>query len=416
MSRKTKSKKREPATELLDLESMEDDVSEITPSLEDPSTEEAAAEAQLSRFAWLGRFDWQTVGVVLGVKAVVLICGGITYQILANERVFSFYRLLEIWNRWDGLRHIRIADSGYTNTGEFRADLVGFPLYPWLVRAFSYVFQDTLVSSYIVSALASVAAGILIYRLTRVDEPETVARNSLWFLLIFPTSYYLHVNYNESLFLAVTLGCFLAARQKRWVLAGILGIFVCMSRLNGLVIIPALMVEAFQQYRADRRLNWQWAFIAIMPLGLGVHMLANYSVAGDPLAFITVGREMFYKSFAPPWRGIIDVFNSMWRTPSSAMIVGVQEFFFIVLGFICIVFSAFLLRPAYTVWIGLNWLMVTCVGFILSVPRYTLSFFPIFILFAKLGKRPVWYSMISVWSLLLMAFFISEYVRGHWTY
>ena len=41
------------------------------------------------------------------------------------------------------------------------------------------------------------------------------------FLLIFPTAYFLHIGYTESLFLALVLGSFLAARTDRWWLAGL---------------------------------------------------------------------------------------------------------------------------------------------------------------------------------------------------
>ncbi|MEO6050699.1 MAG: glycosyltransferase family 39 protein [Pyrinomonadaceae bacterium] len=389
---------------------------ELRPERNDVSTQVEPPVA-LQANSLLRQIDWQIVGIVLGIHAVVMIYGAAAYQLLFNERVKGWHGLLAMWNRWDALRHVRIAEVGYTNVGDARADLVGFPLYPWLVRLFSYVFQDTQLSAFIVSGLATIAAALLLHRLTRLDEPDTVARNSVWFLLIFPTSYFLHINYNESLFIAVTLGCFLAARQKNWMVAGIIGIFVCMTRLNGLVIIPALMVEALQQYRETRRVNRQWAYIALIPLGFIVYLLINRHVTGDLFAFLTIGREMFFKALAPPWIGINSLYTGMWaEPPSGAVMTGVQEFFFTVLSFICIFFCAWLLRPAYTVWIAGNWLLFTSVGFILSVPRYTLTLFPIFILFAKLAQRPVWYSVITVWSLMFLAMFIGQFVRGPWAF
>jgi hypothetical protein len=96
--------------------------------------------------------------------------------------------------------------------------------------------------------------------------------------------------------------------------------------------------------------------------------------------------------------------------------VGVQEFVFIMLGAVCTIASAFLLRPSYTVWMAGNWVLITSVGFIISVPRYTIVMFPIFILFAQLAERRFWHSVITVWSLLLLAFFIGEFIQGHWAF
>lgn len=361
--------------------------------------------------------DWSLVGIILAVKGLILLFGVQAYLTLTNQPLNSWYGWLEIWNRWDSLRHIRLAQIGYTGIGSDRADLIGFPLYPWLVRLFAFIFQDYLISAFIVSGLALIAAGLLLHKLVLADFSDSVARNSVWFMLIFPTSYFLHINYNESLFIALVVGCFLAARCDYWLLAGILGIFLCLTRLNGLVIIPALMIEAFLQYRVSRSWQMQWLWILIIPIGFGIYLLLNQQVAGDPLAFMAIGKENFQKSLSPPWNGIIGVYNSMWNPDvATAQIVGVQEFTFVILGAVCTIACGFFLRPSYTVWMVGNWFLFTASGFILSVPRYTLAMFPIFILFAKLAERRFWHSVISIWSLLLMALFIAKFVQGHWAF
>ena len=66
---------------------------------------------------------------------------------------------------------------------------------------------------------------------------------------------------------------------------------------------------------------------------------------------------------------------------------GRQELIFITLGFVGAVVSWVKLRPVYSVWITLNWLIVTSVTFIASVPRYTLVMFPLHLLFAQLAAK-----------------------------
>lgn len=183
-----------------------------------------------------------------------------------------------------------------------------------------------------------------------------------------------------------------------------------------MVIVPALLVEAFQQYKVSRRWQWQWLWIIVAPLGFGIYLLINKHVTNDAFAFIAIGRENFYKSFSAPWTGIRYVYSLMWSSPSHAQMGGVQELVFITLGAAATVACCFLLRPAYTVWVAGNWLLFTTVGFILSVPRYTLILFPVFILFAKLAERPFWHTVITVWSLLFLALFISQFIQGHWAF
>ena len=370
----------------------------------------------IARQQWQN-LDWSLVWTILAVKVVILVFGVQTYRALANKPIDTWYGWLEIWNRWDSLRHTRLAQIGYTGVGSDRADLIGFPLYPWLVRLFSIIFQDYLVSGFIVSGLALIAAGLLLHKLVLADFSDSVARNSVWFLLIFPTAYFLHINYNESLFIALAIGCFLAARQERWAIAGILGALCCLTRFNGLVITSALLMEVLLQYRISRQWKWQWLWLLIVPLGFGIYLLINQQVTGDAFAFMTIGSENFQKSLSAPWNGIRGVYDLMWSPEiSHAQMGGVQEFVFIVLGAVGTIVCGFLLRPSYTVWMAGNWILFASSGFILSTPRYTIVMFPIFILFAKFAERRVWYSVITVWSLLFLAFFITKFVQGHWAF
>jgi hypothetical protein len=96
--------------------------------------------------------------------------------------------------------------------------------------------------------------------------------------------------------------------------------------------------------------------------------------------------------------------------------IGVQELFFIILGFICAVAAWLRLRPAYATWITGNWFLVVSASWLLSMPRYTLIMFPIFILFALVAHNRLWYSLITIWSLLFFALFASLFVWSKWAF
>ncbi len=117
----------------------------------------------------------------------------------------------------------------------------------------AYFSKSYLAAGIIVSGIASVVAAILLRRLVQLDYPASVAMRSVWFFLIFPTAYFLHVGYSEGVFLALAFACILAARVERWWLAGGLGAFCWMTRAAGVVLVPALAVEATQQYWLKRR-------------------------------------------------------------------------------------------------------------------------------------------------------------------
>ena len=215
----------------------------------------------------------------------------------------------------------------------------------------------------------------------------------------------------------LTIGCVLAARTGRWMLVGLLGALACLTRAPGLVLVPALLIEAGHNFWITRRWNWQWLWIAIVPLGFGGYLFLNYHVAGDPFAFLPIRKQFYYISLAPPWTGLREATRSLNFNPSQAQIVGMQECLFIVLGFVCTTVSWIKLRPIYSMWMTGNWLLVTSVSFVSSVPRYTLTMFPIFFLFAMLARRRLLVLVtLTVWSLLYLALFASLFAWGRWAY
>jgi hypothetical protein len=347
---------------------------------------------------------------------VVFLYAGQSYQALADQRVDGVYGWFELWNRWDALNYQKLAVHGYSAVGDMRPTMVFYPLYPWTIRLVAIVLNDYLLSALLVSTLASIVAGILLYRLVQLDFSRATATLAVWFLFIFPTSYFLHIGYTESLFLTLALGCVLAARTGRWLMAGVLGALACLTRATGLILVPALLVEAGHQYWSTRIWNWQWLAAAIVPLGFAGYLLLNYHVAGDPFAFISIRQEFYFISPAPPWTGVREAIGSLNRTPSQAQIIGMQECFFIALGFVCTVVSWIKLRPVYSVWMTGNWLLVMSVSFVVSVPRYTLTMFPVFFLFAILARRRLWLVVITVWSLLYVALFASLFAWGRWAF
>ncbi|HYY99276.1 MAG TPA: mannosyltransferase family protein, partial [Pyrinomonadaceae bacterium] len=305
---------------------------------------------------------------VLGVKALVFLYAAQAYMVWKNERPGSLYECLSIWNRWDAPHYLDIAAAGYVSSGVEARWIVFYPLYPWLVRAAALFVRDEFAGALLVSALASIAAGVLLRRLARLDESERIARASVFFMFVFPTSYFLHIGYTESLFLALALGTFIAARQRRWPLAGVLGALACMTRANGLALVPALAFEVWGEYRATgRRMSARWLWALVPAAGFVVYLLINWQVQGDPFAFLRAQDEYWYRTFAWPWDGLA----ASWRTAgvdraSEALMVGWQELLFVLLGLGLTVWTWLRMRASYAAWMTCNWLLWSCTKFVLS--------------------------------------------------
>jgi hypothetical protein len=363
--------------------------------------------------SFLSREDWIVVGWVMAIKLILFYFGAMSYAVLWDKYVTSPHQWFEIWDQWDFGYYQKIAEFGYSRNDGSTAF---YPLFPWLMGLVTYISKSYLAAGLIISGIASIIAAILLRRLVRLDYPAGVAMRSVWFFLIFPTAYFLHVGYSESLFLALALACLLAARIQRWWWAGVLGAFCWMTRGVGAVLVPTLIVEATQQYWAKRCWNRQWLWIAVVPVGFAVYLFINLHVAGNPFAFLQTRKISFEQSFALPSVGIRQALWALYPTPREAEMVGVQELSFAALGFICTIVSWIKLRPIYAMWMTASLALFISVNFLQSIPRYTLTMFPIFILFALLGRNPFWAGVITVWSLLLFTLFAVLFARGEWAF
>lgn len=380
-------------------------------------------DARLGRWldTRLGRWlDARTVALVLGFKALVLLVGVQAFVFAQNRWPASLYDCFDIWNRWDAPHYLDLAREGYVSEGVEARWIVFYPLYPWLVRAASYLTADEVLGAFLVSALASVAAGLLLYRLARLDESEDAARAAVFFMLAFPTAYFLHIGYTESLFLALALGSFLAARSRLWWAAGLLAGLAAMTRVNGLLLLPALVFEARAEYLESGRRPGPlgWLSLGLIPAGFGVYLAINWWVLGDPRAFLDAQSQHWYKSLTWPWVGVTEAWRSLLgRAPAEALLVGAHELLFTLLGLGLTVWAWLRLRASYAVWMTCNWLLWTSTKFILSVPRYTLVLFPAYILLARLAAaRKAWGALITASSLLLLALFAARFAQGLWAF
>ena len=364
----------------------------------------------------VGRGDTgRIVALAVLVKLLVLWLGIQAFIVFTNEPLPTPHQWLEIWNRWDAPHYLDLIDHGYSSTGEERYWIVFFPLFPWLARASNVLFGDPLASAFFVSTIASIVAAVLLYKLARVDDDESDSRDAVWFLLIFPTAYFLHIGYTESLFLALVLASFLAARRGKWAAAGVAGAFASLARVNGLLLVPALAVEALVEYRRTRKFNAAWLWIALAGLGFVGYLILNKQVTGDFFTFQRHQREHWNRVLSMPWVSMGQAWTGIWvRTPSDSIMVGWQELLFTLIAIAATVWAAIRSRASYAVWCALNVLLWTSTGLLLSAPRYALTLFPMFFWFAR--SRGLTRAAITAWSLLWLAMFASLFVQGKWAF
>ena len=357
------------------------------------------------------------------IIVVVMILGSyllsyVSYESLLNKPAPS---LLSVWNNWDSPHYLDIAENGYRGYGdEMWIRIVFFPFYPFLIWIFAFVLKSYKLSALVVSNIAYAVACFYLYRLVLKRYDGDTAVRSVFYMSIFPTAYFLHAGYTESLFLALTIGSFYYAGENRWLIAAIVGMLACATRITGILLFPALLLEYLSQneYRIKGiRLDFLYLFLIL--IGLIAYLFINYLTFENPFAFLEAQRENWHKMLSPPWNGLIGAWryaHSKTAEPSFRILTGWAELLFAIFGLVCSIWALVRLRVSYGVYMLLTWISVTSTSYWLSVPRYTLSSFPIFILLALVGRRSEISYTITVVSLLSYAFFLITFAQGHWAF
>ncbi len=366
--------------------------------------------------ALLSRDEWELVAMVLIVKALLFWYGMLSFEIHYNKWITSREDAFGLLNHWDVGQYLNIATLGYGTAGDARLRLAFYPLYPWLIRLLTPVFRSPHLAGLAVTTIASMALAVALFRLMKIDFDEAVARRAVWFLFIFPTSYFLHVAYTESLFLLFVVAAFMACRRGDWLYAGIYGALATLTHDTGILLIAAFGVEGLQELWQTRRWNLRWLWVSLIPLGFGFFMLVNYHLTGDPLAFVTVAGEHWTNQLRMPWAAYNQLGVNTWMSPADAITHGMAIMLFVAGGFIATLASAWWLRPCYTMWMASNWLIIAMQSWDMSAPRLVLAMFPIFMLEAMVSRNRLASAALTVWSILFLALFCGEFFKGHWAF
>jgi Gpi18-like mannosyltransferase len=362
--------------------------------------------------------DLRELSVIALVSIIwTFVVAYIAYVVLENKYPDTF---ISIWNVWDTPHYIDIARYGYTSsTADDRyLFIVFFPLYPFLVKIFAYIFRDYLLAALLVSNLSYAGAVIYLFKLVRIDYDREDAFRSVIYLSIFPTAYFFHAAYTESLFILLTIASFYYARKERWALAGITGMLAAATRITGIILLPVLVIEYLNQkgFKLNQvRRNILW--ISIIPLGLVIYLVINYITFGDPLKFLEFQSKHWSKHFDLLYRGFLVALDGILTSkPRDSIMTGWGELVFAIMTLAVIVYSFFRIRLSYCLYALATWLVVTSTSFWLSIPRYTLPMFPVFIALSLLVRRREINYLLIFLSLTLYTLFLAQFIRFGWAF
>jgi Mannosyltransferase (PIG-V) len=296
---------------------------------------------------------------------------------------------------WDTWHFTRIAERGYLPPGLPCCDQAFFPGYPALVRLLMPLTGGSaLAAGVVVTLVAGLAAAVLLDRLARLlTGDEQAARTAVRYLALAPFGVYLTAVYSEALFLALSLGAWLAAERRRWWLAGAVAAGASLVRVNGLFLAAALAVLYLTQLLAD---GGRRPRADILALGLPALATAGYfgyltARTGSLTAWQDAQVAGWDRHGAWPWQGLAAGWRHVQEPASLHLLVSRwADLLAVVAGLALVVVLARLGRWAQATYVGLNVAVLVCSTTLVSAPRYALTWFPAYLLVGELAQRPGW--------------------------
>ncbi len=334
---------------------------------------------------------------------------------------------------WDSEYYLAIAVGGYddprspqlpiTNLAGSRfgqslsLSYAFFPFYPLMIRIFAFPLQilglnpvaTAALAGVIVSALGALLGMLALYDITRGLLGEEGAVRAAFYLIIFPTAFFLLQVYTEGLFVGLAFACLAMLKRNHWLAAALLAVAATLTRAVGVALIIPMLIAWFRTVDW-RNLEWRQIFsgrslyhalLAISPLiAFGIWKLSYWGQAFDYVQTNNFGRGFlsFGNSFSSWW----DAFKTM----VSGTVPQSSAYYFTEFLGLAIAISACIICLRLDAEIGWFSLAVVLIswgsGDIQSFHRYILGAPAIFVVLSRWGRNPVFDRAWTIFSLLLM--------------
>ncbi len=293
------------------------------------------------------------------------------------------YALLGIWERFDTLWFLRIAEHGYDRP----MAVIFYPLYPAAIRLVSGL-MPAIAAALLVS---TVAAFFFFWGLLRLAGGELSEVGRLRMLLLvcaWPTSFVLFAGYAESLTLALVVWAIVFARESghesgreaRWQAATACGLLAGSARPSGVLVFIPLAVMALRSRQARSLV------VALTPLGL----LSYWGWLRWSGRISVVEAYRLYQGMAmvPPWRGLWEALRLIVTEHDPLLAIK--------LGLLIVVAAISLRRQvqtnlriedrAFALAVIVQMLMYTGRP-LLGAVRYVLMVYPVFLVWGAYAER-----------------------------
>jgi hypothetical protein len=354
------------------------------------------------------------------LSAILAFFANLAFPLYQREQVTLFGESSPFWDsftRYDSGWYFQIARNGYRFVAGGPSVGVGkpgkiayFPVYPLLMRYAGKLFGSgdsaVYLGGILVSWLAFALAMVALFHLARLDVDDDQAERAVLLTAIFPFGFFFGMVYTEAVFLLFTLAAFYAFRTRRWALGGLAGALATATRVNGIIMLPALAWIAWrgcEPTRRDRALACLG--LALVACGIGGYSLYVYQLSGNPFEWMASITRWGYHPGGPPWMAPVQLARNLLGHPYRYLTTDHMALYDVLYGVTGALFACavpFVWRrfgAAYGLFMLLNLYLPMSSGVFEGMGRYCSVLFPAFIWLGSIRSRNLSTALVVVFAM-----------------
>ena len=345
---------------------------------------------------------------------------------------------------WDSEFYLSIALHGYDDPAvraigpdddPVSLNYAFMPFYPLVTRVAALPLRvlgltpiaTATLAGVLVSAAGTLAAMLALYDLAAEDLGEAGGLRAAFYLVAFPSGFFLAQVYTEGLFAGLAFGCLALIRRKQWLWAALLGALAAWTRAVGVALLIPLVLPWIRSGEWTA-LDLEWRQVYFQ--GLPWRAMARGLIAVAPLAafvvwrFSPVGAGFSFIEENYFGRGVLSLgntyanwsqaFRSLWGENRQAAAYYAIEFAAIALG----------LAACLATWrrysgVAAFSLAVVVLSFTSGpaqgMHRYLLGAPSVFLALGHWGRHPAFDRGWTIFSVLVMGMLATLFTFDMWT-
>ncbi len=350
---------------------------------------------------------------------IILTLTGIASRNVFNDLYRKWYewnydknQWLDVWSVWDSGWYLDIAENGYsTNLSSDlpkktccgQSNIAFFPLYPGLIKVLGNIINNKHTAGIIISNISFIIASLYFYKMVFNEYGEPLAKKSLLFLYLFPTSYFFSALLTEGLFFLTVIASFYYSRKHDWLKAAFFGAAAALTRSVGILMLVPFAVEYFANKQKGINKTGLPFILLLIPAAAIAFMLYQYLITGNFLATFITEKNSWGHGLVNPFSYLITILFSKSQTLIYFFMLWLFEISLII-------FNIKKLGPVFSIY-SLTYLVFPLFSggeTIYALPRFASIVFPIYISLAFIAnsRRSVSIYALILFSLQLFSMFL----------